>query len=212
MKKLLFIITTLIASLSASFSQNYERVSPVYGSDNQANEMIRYISENLTLEIPEDRSTKDVNGYMSCKISIDPSGRIADINITHSAVRWLDIVIVEGLRKIPPSRTWQSNKTTALKRQLIFTFGNGRAYRKPIYGFNQEGVKAQINGSVDQWQKHLQDSLRKHWGAWNDKTTLDMKLDMPLSPSKSDLPHGVIQNPDIKAPQNDIPNIEVSFE
>ncbi len=212
MKKIIFSFIGLVASLSCAFSQNFERVSPVYGSDNQANEMIRYISENLTLEVPDGRSTKEVNGYMSCKISIDPMGRIADINITRSVVRWLDIVIVEGLRKIPPSRTWQSNKTTTLKRQLVFTFGNGRTYREAIYGFNKEGVKSQINTSVNQWQKHLKDSLAKHWSAWDDKTTLDVKLDMPLSPSKSDLPHGVIQNPDIKTPQSDIPNIEVSFE
>lgn len=197
-------------SSAVCYGQRVERVNPIYGNDEQANKMIGYISENLEMVIPTGRSLADVNGYMRCKISIDPSGKIADIKVMNSLRMWLDIVIIEALKSIPPSPTWRSNTTHELNKALVFSFGN-LDLTKAIYGYDKQMVKDQTEASVDNQQEKRKAELATHWNAWDVKNKEDLKIKMPLSPEKSKNPTIPLKNQQTTPPVK-IPIIGIALE
>lgn len=208
MRHFVVLIFTLFSL--TSFGQRVERVSPIYGNDEQANKMIGYISENLKMVIPTGRSLSDVRGFMRCKITIDPHGKIADIKIINSLQLWLDIVIIDALKNIPPSPNWQSKTTHELKKALVFSFG-GPNLPKATYGYDKERVDNQIEQSIDEQRKKQQKELATHWNAWNEKSKENLKLSMPLSPEKNKAPHIPLKDQQTTAPIN-LPKVAISLE
>ncbi len=193
-----------------SMAQKVERVAPVYGNDDMSNKMISYISDNLKMVIPKGKSLNDVNGMMRCKITIDPSGRISDIQIYNSITMWLDIVIIEGLKAIPPSPDWKSNAERKLKKALVFAFG-GERRRGNRYGLDLENISNKIDQSIEKQRAKEKEKLAKHYKEWDEKTTQQTKIDMPLSPDRNKNPHVELINPEQKR-DLDIPNVEISLE
>jgi len=210
MKRLLtFIIPALLVFSPPSMAQKVERVAPVYGNDDMANKMITYISNNLKMVIPEGRSLKDVSGMMRCKITIDKNGRISDINLRSSITMWLDIVIIEGLKAIPPSPDWKSNAERELKKTLVFAFGGSRKRNK--YGLDIANINRKIDESIEKQREKEKDRVTKHYSEWNETTKEQTKIDMPLTPDRNKNPHVELITPEYKR-DLDAPKIEISLE
>lgn len=209
MKCLLMLSMLLLSTIS--YSQQVERVNPIYGNDEQANRMISYISENLKLIIPKERNLTDVNGMMRCKITIDPYGKIADIKILNSLQLWLDIVIIEALKSIPASPTWKSSTAHELKKALVFSFGNFKG-PKAIYGYDKEMVDNRMEASINEQREKQIKQMSTHWQAWNEKSKSDLKMDMPLSPDRNKMPvDPMIKDKPITPPSN-LPKVNISLE
>ena len=210
MKRLLILILpALLVFSSPSMAQKVERVAPVYGKDDMANKMISYISNNLKMVIPEGRSLKDVSGMMRCKITIDKMGRISDIRILNSLTMWLDIVIIEGLKSIPPSLEWKSNSERELKKALVFAFGGER--KRNSYGLDMANVNRKIDESIEKQRAKEKEKVTKHYSEWNETTKEQTQIDMPLSPDRNKNPHVELITPEYKR-DLDMPNVEISLE
>lgn len=208
MKRLLVLLLVFISG--SVFAQKVERVNPIYGSDEQANKMIAYISENLKMVVPIGRSLAEVNGYMRCRIAIDPHGKISEIKIINSLQMWLDIVIIEALKSIPPSPNWTSNTTHELKKALVFSFGNVQM-AKATYGYDKQRVDNQVEASVNEQRTKQQEELASHWNAWGEKSKSDLKIKMPLSPERGKGPVIPLKDQQTPPPVN-IPKVSVSLE
>ncbi|MEG1608018.1 MAG: hypothetical protein RR329_07340 [Mucinivorans sp.] len=208
--KLLYLFCLLLMGVSVARGQVVERVSPVLGSDEQANQLILYIAENLKLIIPANRDLKSVNGQMRCKLTIDPSGRTSNIDITRSSVMWLDLIIADGLKVIPPWFGWRGQDKYKLSKELVFSFGQVRR-SGALYGYNKSGVNEKIGRSMDLQRKELKAKLDAHWNAWDKKTRENLKLDMPLTPDNR---QPMTKMPNQKNPilPLDVPPIHVSLE
>lgn len=210
MKHLLtLILPALIMFSTPSMAQKVERVAPVYGKDDMANKMITYISGNLKMVIPQGRSLKDISGMMRCKISIDQTGRISEIRILNSITMWLDIVIIEGLKAIPPSPEWRSNAERELKKSLVFAFGGER--KRNQYGLDIANVNRKVDESIEKQRQQEKERITKHYSEWNEKTEEQTKIDMPLSPDRNKNPHVELITPEYKR-DLDTPKIEISLE
>ena len=210
MKRLItLILPALLVFSSPSMAQKVERVAPVYGKDDMANKMITYISSKLKMVIPEGRSLKDVSGMMRCKITIDQNGRISEIRILNSITMWLDIVIIEGLKAIPPSPEWRSNAERELKKALVFAFGGER--KKSSYGLDLANINRKVDASIEKQRQQEKERVTKHYSEWNEKTEEQTKIDMPLTPDRNKNPHVEMITPEYKR-DLDVPKIEISLE
>lgn len=213
MKFIYSIIITLSLCVNISMAQNVERVAPIFGTDDQANMMIRYISDNLELMIPNGKTLENVNGMMRCKISIEPSGKIYDIQIIKGVTdaKWLDIIIMEGLLKIPPSPMWRAPAKHQLSKALIFSFGR-HGYHKKTYGPNQDAVQANLDNHLNKWARNLRDSMTRHQLRWEKKTSADIKLPMPASPDGEKQRQPDLNTPPLRPNLPDLPKVEISLE
>lgn len=209
MKYLALIITLFVCS--AAHAQRVERVAPIYGEDDQANKMISYISEKLNIIIPPGQDVENLNGTIRCRLTIDPTGKICDIMIQKSLVLWLDMAVIDGLKAIPPSSSWRSPTTHELKRALVFSFGNGGRYQQKTYGFDGDKTTNQVEQSIAKYKQNLKDSLNRHWAKWEDKTKLDMKMPMPLSPDRNKNPLPELKTT-TQTPSINLPKIGISLE
>jgi len=211
MKKIGFILVFLLLSFSA-LSQRVERVKPQFCGNKAADQMIQYISDNLRIVIPAGKDLSKVNTQMRCKITINQSGKIIDINITKHTIVWLELCIVDGLKDIQPSEQWSAEVAEQLQKELVFSFGNWRKVNNE-YGLDTERIANNIQQQLDDEREAQAAKNRKEEKAWSKVTQEDLKVEMPLSPERGKNPNPEMKNQNVLPPEQQImQNIEISLE
>lgn len=174
--------------------------------------MIQYISDNLRIIIPAGKDLSKINAQMRCKITIDQSGKIVDINITKHTVVWLELSIVDGLKDISPSEQWSAEVAEQLQKELVFSFGNWRKSNNE-YGLDTERISDNIQQQLDDERKAQAAKSQKEEKAWSKVTNEDLKIEMPLSPERGKNPNPEMKTQPIVPPgTNQMQNIEISLE
>lgn len=204
----LFLLGTICA---AAFSQQIERVSPVLGSDEQANEMILYVSENLRLMVPTGHDLSTVNARVSCKITVDVAGRVSNIDIRQNGPFWVDMMIIDAMKVLPPWFGWRGQDKYELSKELVFHFGDKRNWGG-TYGYQKDRVNQQIGRSIEVQRAQNVEKMTKHWQAWEKTITEGMKLAMPLSPDNKPPMTNMPDRKPITAPPTNLPPVQVSLE
>lgn len=211
MRKFCFISVFLLLSICA-FSQRVERVKPQFCGNKAADQMIQYISDNLRVIIPAGKDLSKINAQMRCKITIDETGKIVDINITKHTVVWLELSIVDGLKDIRPSDQWSAEVAEQLQKELVFSFGNWRRINTE-YGLDTDKISDNIQRQIDEERKAEADRNKKQDKAWAKVADEDLKVEMPLSPERGKNPNPEMKNQEILSPETEIlQNIEISLE
>jgi len=211
MKKIGFILVFMLLSFSA-LSQRVERVKPQFCGNKAADQMIQYISDNLRIVIPAGKDLSKVNTQMRCKITINQSGKIVDINITKHTIVWLELCIVDGLKDIQPSEQWSAEVAEQLQKELVFSFGNWRKVNNE-YGLDTERIADNIQQQLDDEREAQAAKNRKEEKAWSKVTQEDLKVEMPLSPERGKNPNPEMKNQNVLPPEQQImQNIEISLE
>lgn len=201
----------MLLSFSA-LSQRVERVKPQFCGNKAADQMIQYISDNLRIVIPAGKDLSKVNTQMRCKITINQSGKIVDINITKHTIVWLELCIVDGLKDIQPSEQWSAEVAEQLQKELVFSFGNWRKVNNE-YGLDTERIADNIQQQLDDEREAQAAKNRKEEKAWSKVTQEDLKVEMPLSPERGKNPNPEMKNQNVLPPEQQImQNIEISLE
>lgn len=191
---LLFVMFVLFG-----FAQRIERVYPLYSGNKSGDQMVEYIAENLQLIIPSGKDLEKMNTMMKCKITIDEEGKIVDIIITRHTELWLELVIVDGLKRITPSEKWSIEVAQELQKELVFSFGNMRR-GKSEYGFRGERVAQSIENQLEEDRQKQKKQHEKETNKWNKVEDKNLKVEMPISPGNNKNPHPVINPRQIVLP------------
>jgi len=211
MKKISFISLLLLLAMSA-FAQRVERVKPQFCGNKAADQMIQYISDNLRVVIPAGKDLSKINAQMRCKITIDQTGKIVDINITKHTVVWLELSIVDGLKDIRPSEQWSTEVAEQLQKELVFSFGNWRKVNNE-YGMDTKKIADNVQQQLDEERMAQAEKHRKDEKAWAKVTDEDLKVEMPLSPERGKNPNPEMKNQQpLPAETPNTQHIEMSLE
>lgn len=198
MKFLLISLSTALLCLGSAYGQEkkIQKFNPVYGSQNEINELLSFVSTNIKVELSEDQ-IRGVNGYMVCKFRLDTLGNIHTIRVGHSLRPWIDYAIVGAMNRLPPYGTPATDRRGEKKdveRQLVFSFGTSL---KPLdhIGFNEEKVRQNTQDKIDAQLAEINRKKMEDYTKWGNftKENATLKYDSrdALKGSYPTLPQGM---------------------
>lgn len=174
MRTLLILLVSLL-TLSASQAQRGRRFTPIYGTDEEINRTLSFITENLLFDSLTYTRLGSLNGYVRCVFNVNEEGKIVDIKIAKGLSPWIDYEISTTMSTMPNMNPFINTKgeRVKVKRDIYFTFGSkdDRGWGNPYLNKSE-----QTTASIEEQRRHIKDSIMKNNQAWSDFTTDNAKI------------------------------------
>lgn len=156
-----------------------QKFNPIYGSEQDANDLLSFIAANMVLELDAE-SVRNIDGIAVVSFYLDTLGNIDRLAVTKSLRSWIDYALIGGMKRLPaygrPS-TRKNGKVFESFHNVVFSFGSYVRVGKHTYGFQGETVSANIQKEIDRQRNEQIARAKEHNDKWSKFTTKNARLE-----------------------------------
>lgn len=154
-----------------------QHFNPIYGNEEESNNIISFISSNLVVELSP-AQVKGIDGYVVCSFVVDTLGEMKKLKVEHSLKPWIDYAILGAMIRLP---NWgrpcmRRDKKVERRFDIVFSFGS---FIKPLnhMGFNGSKVSSETQAQIDEQRLAMQKELLARKNRWDGFTKENAKLE-----------------------------------
>lgn len=152
-----------------------QKFNPIYGSQSETNEIIRFISANLAVELDNDQ-LHNVNGKVICAFVVDTMGNIGSLSVVKSLNPWVDYAIISAMKQLPPWGVPSIRRSGKIEKRFEVVFSFGTTVSQFAFGYQQDLVTSRTQLQIDEQRTALSKELTARKERWDGFTKQNAKL------------------------------------